>query len=143
MEITKKTVKIGRTRGGIPCLWESLVTFDDLKRSTVILDKNGKAKTAVYLNEERDKQALVPIVVGDYIAKSFEDKNGIAISVFLIEEISSLGNEAVIVPVYRKSSLVEEETYPAEYATMIETSIQKLKGDIGVVSFKREKEIVA
>lgn len=142
MEITKKTIKIARTRGGMPCLWESLVTFDDLKRSTVILDKNGESKSAVYLNEERDKQALVPIVNGDYIAKSFEDKNGIAISVFLIEEIASADSSAVIVPVYRKSSLVEE-SYPAEYAHMIETSIKKLKGEIRVVSFKRETEISA
>lgn len=143
MEITKKNVKIARTRGGIPCLWESLVNFDDLKRSTVILDKNGKAKTAVYLNETRDKQALVPIVVGDHIAKAFQDKNGIAISVFLIEEISALGNDAVIVPVYRKSSLVSEFEIPVEYAEMVNISIAKLNGECGVISIKREREVVS
>ena len=140
-EITKKTVKIARTRGGIPCLWESLVNFDDLKRSTVILDRDGNAKNAVFLNADREKQALVPILPGDYISKSFQDKHGIAISLFRIEDISPLSNEAVILPVYRKSSLVAEYDVPAEYTGMVETSIKKLNGEIGVVSTRKERSL--
>lgn len=140
-EISKKTIKIARTRYGIPCLWESLMTFSDLRRSTVILDKDGKSKTAVFINEEREKQALVPIVAGDYISKSFEDQHGIALSLFKVLEISAMSNDAVIIPVYRKSSLINDEDYPADYKEMILTSISKLKGDLGVISkFKLEKE---
>jgi hypothetical protein len=140
-EINKKTIKIARTRTGVPCLWESLMTFTDLKRSTVVLDSKGKPKSAVYLNETREKQALVPIVVGDYIAKSFEDKNGVAISVFKIEEINAMKNEAVINPVYRKSSLVSDYTVPNEYTNMVDYSMQKLQDTIKVVSYLKEKEI--
>ena len=119
------------------------VNFSDLKRSTVILDKRGQFKNAVFLNEEREKQALVPIAIGDYISKSFEDQNGISLSLFKVLEISAMGNEAVIIPVYRKSSLINEESYPAEYQDMIMTSIAKLKGKIKVVSkLKSEKELV-
>lgn len=140
-EVSKKTIKIARTRTGVPCLWESLMTFSDLRRSTVILDKDGKFKNAVFLNEDREKQALVPIVVGDFISKSFEDQHGIALSLFKVLEISAMSNEAVIIPVYRKSSLVNEEEYPAEYKEMILTSISKLKGDIKVIArLKLEKE---
>jgi hypothetical protein len=140
-EVSKKTIKIARTRTGVPCLWESLMTFSDLRRSTVILDKDGKFKNAVFLNEDREKQALVPIVVGDFISKSFEDQHGIALSLFKVLEISAMSNEAVIIPVYRKSSLVNDEDYPAEYKEMILTSISKLKGDIKVISrLKLEKE---
>ena len=140
-EINKKTIKIARTRTGVPCLWESLMTFTDLKRSTVVLDSKGKPKSAVYLNETREKQALVPIVVGDYIAKSFEDKNGVAISVFKIEEINAMKNEAVINPVYRKSSLVSDYTVPNEYTNMVDYSMQKLQDTIKVVSYLKEKEV--
>jgi hypothetical protein len=62
---SEKTIKISRTRTGVPCLWESLMSFSDLKRSTVILDKDGNPKNAVFLNEDREKQALVPIELGD------------------------------------------------------------------------------
>jgi hypothetical protein len=142
-EVNKKTIKIARTKSGVPCLWESLMNFSDLKRSTVILDKNGNSKNAVFLNEEREKQALVPIVVGDYISKSFQDQHGIALSLFKVLEISAMGNEAVIIPVYRKSSLINEEDYPADYRDMITISISKLNGDVKVLSkMKTEKEAV-
>lgn len=141
-EINKKIIKIARTRTGVPCLWESLMTFTDLKRSTVVLDSNGNPKSAVYLNEEREKQALVPISDGDYICKSFEDQHGIAISIFKILSISSMKNDAEVIPVYRKSSQTKELNYPNEYKLLINTTIQKLNGEIGVVSFIKEKEIV-
>jgi len=140
--ITTKTIKIARTRTGVPCLWESLMSFSDLKRSTVILDEKGKAKIAVFLNAEKEKQALVPISEGDYISKSFEDKNGIALSLFKVLEISPMKNEAVIVPVYRKSSFINEEEFPTEYYEMISKTIAKLNGEIKVVSLPREKEHV-
>lgn len=137
-EVNKKTIKIARTRTGVPCLWESLMTFTDLKRSTVVLDSNGRPKSAVYLNELREKQALVPIATGDYIVKSFSDKNGVAISVFKIEEINSMKNEAVINPVYRKSSLVTDYVVPNEYASMVNYSMQKLQDNVKVVAYIKE-----
>jgi len=140
-EITQKTIKIARTRSGAPCLWESLIKFDDLKRSTVILDSQGLPKVAAYLNDKQDKQALVPIVCGDHIAKTFEDKNGIAISVFVIENISSSTNEATVIPVYRKSSLVTDFEIPEEYKSMVETSLLKLNGKNLVVSLKNDDNI--
>jgi len=139
-EVNKKTIKIARTRTGVPCLWESLMSFSDLKRSTVILDKDGNPKNAVFLNEDREKQALVPIELGDYISKSFEDQHGIAISLFRIEEISHMSNEIVILPVYRKSSLIADYTVPAEYKNMVDISISKLTGGSRVISkLKPEK----
>lgn len=141
-EINKKTIKIARTRTGVPCLWESLMTFTDLKRSTVVLDSKGNPKSAVYLNEEREKQALVPISDGDYICKSFEDQHGVAISIFKILSISPMKNDAEVIPVYRKSSQNKELNYPAEYKTLVLTTLQKLYGEIGVVSFVKEKETI-
>jgi len=138
MEVTTKTIKIARTKSGIPCLWESLMVFSDLRRSTVVLDSKGKPKPAVFLNEEREKQALVPINNDDYICKSFEDQHGVAISIFKIIEINSMKNEAVVIPVYRKSSQSKDHNYPIMYKEFIETTLQKLNREIGVVSFIKE-----
>ena len=127
MELIKeKKIKIARTRNGVPCLWESLMNFADLRRATVIYSKNKEAKNAVFVNQERDKQALVPIQTGDYISKAFEDKHGVALSVFRIDEISPMENSATITPVYRKSSLISEYIVYKEYKGMVEETVEKL-----------------
>ena len=127
MELIKeKKIKIARTRNGVPCLWESLMNFADLRRATVIYSKNKEAKNAVFVNQERDKQALVPIQTGDYISKAFEDKHGVALSVFRIDEISPMENSATITPVYRKSSLISEYVIDKEYKGMVEETVEKL-----------------
>ena len=127
MELIKeKKIKIARTRNGVPCLWESLMNFADLRRATVIYSKNKEAKNAVFVNQERDKQALVPIQTGDYISKAFEDKHGVALSVFRIDEISPMENSATITPVYRKSSLISEYIVDNEYKDMVEETVEKL-----------------
>jgi hypothetical protein len=124
--IKDKKIKIARTRNGVPCLWESLMTFSDLRRATVIYGKDMKPKSAVFMNEEREKQALVPIQEGDYISKAFEDKHGVALSVFRIDEISSMENSATITPVYRKSSLISEYVIDPTYASMVNETMIKL-----------------
>ena len=124
--IKDKKIKIARTRNGVPCLWESLMTFADLRRATVIYGKDMKPKNSVFLNEDREKQALVPIQEGDFISKAFEDKHGVALSVFRIDEISSMENSATIVPVYRKSSLISEYVIDPTYSNMVNETILKL-----------------
>jgi hypothetical protein len=136
-EVNNKKIKIARTRSGVPCLWESLTKFEDLKRATIILSAEGKPKRAYYYNEEREKQALVGIGAGDYMVKCFEDCHGVAISVFRVEEISHMDNTATIYPVYRKSSLINTTEYPGEYSNMIDICESKLSG-MGrkIVAFK-------
>lgn len=138
--VEQKKIKIARTRTGVPCLWESNMKFADLRRATVIFNSNGDAKAAVFLNPEKEKQALVPIKEGDYISKAFEDKHGVALSVFKIVTVSSQDNSADILPVYRKSSLIAEYTIPTEYKQMVDLSIEKLTAPTQVVSFLNSYE---
>ena len=136
MEIVEqKKIKIARTRSGVPCLWESNMKFADLRRATVIFDKNAGAKPAVFLNPEKEKQALVPIKEGDFISKAFEDKHGVALSVFKIVNVSSQENIADILPVFRKSSLIAEYTVPSEYQEMVDLVINKLDDPLSVVAY--------
>jgi hypothetical protein len=143
-EVNTKIIKIARSKSGVPCLWESFMKFSDLTRSTIIVDKHGNAKGAFFINAEKDKQALVPISTGDYMCKCFEDKNGIAISVFEISDISSMKNEATITPVYRKSSLVSDYKVPKEYEKTVEYALSKFqKGENIVISQARERSKTA
>lgn len=138
--IVEKKIKIARTRSGVPCLWESTMKFADLRRATTILGNAGSAKAAVFVNKEKEKQALVPIQSGDYISKAFEDKHGVALSVFKIVDISPMENTATIVPVYRKSSLISEYTIPSEYKEMVETCMTKLEDPSNVIAYMTATE---
>lgn len=133
--LKEKKIKIARTRSGVPCLWESTMKFADLRRATTILGSEGNAKPAVFLNREKEKQALVPIVLGDHIAKVFEDKHGLAFSIFKITEISPMENTASIIPIYTKSSLVTSTEVPIEFASMINTCMDKLENPKNVISY--------
>lgn len=137
-KIKEKKIKIARTRNGVPCLWESLTSFSDLKRATVIYGKNKEIKNAVFVNESKDKQALVPIQLGDYISKAFEDKHGIALSIFRIDEISSMENTATITPVYRKSSQISEYVVDQEFEEIVEETINKLNNSKIVATYKKD-----
>jgi hypothetical protein len=137
-EIKQKKVRIARTRNGIPCLWESLTNFSNLRRATAIFGKDRKPKKAVFINYEKEKQALVPIHVGDYISKAFEDQNGVALSIFRVESISSMDNSCTVVPVYRKSSLIQEYTVDDIYESMVSLTIDKLQDRL-IISEKSAK----
>jgi hypothetical protein len=126
--VATKTIKIARTRTGVPCLWESSTDFSDLRRATVVFNSDTTHKSAVYMKKDSEKQALVPIAPGDFISKAFEDKNGYALSVFKVQEISPLKNEAVIYPVFRRSSLEIGATWEGTaYERMVNQTIQKLQ----------------
>lgn len=128
--INTKSIKIARTRTGIPCLWESSTQFDDLRRATVVYNSDGSHKVAVFLKKESEKQALVPILEGDLISKVFQDKNGYAISIFAIYEISAQKNEAVVYPVFRRSSFDENNTWAGTvYDKMVSETIKKLEAE--------------
>lgn len=129
-EIFLRTIKIARTKTGTPALWESYSEFDNnLVRSTIITNANGEIKNSVFVKNRKNKQALVPIESGDCIIKAFKDNIGIAISVLVINEISSSSNEATIYPTYRKPSEDTVEDYPTEYRDAISMAISKLTDD--------------
>ena len=132
--VSSKSIKIARTRTGVPCLWESSTDFSDLRRATVVYNTDGTYKKALYIKRNSEKQAWVPISPGDLITKVFRDKNGYAISVFSVYEISSMKNEATIYPVFRRSSLESESTWNGTtFEKMINETLEKLEMDEPVV----------
>lgn len=132
--VSTKTIKIARTRTGVPCLWESSTDFSDLRRATVVYNSDITHKKALFLKKNSEKQALVPISVGDYISKAFQDKHGYALSVFEVTEISPMKNEAVIYPVFRRSSLETGKTWEGTmFEKMISETINKLQDDTSQV----------
>lgn len=134
MSIVEKVIKISRTKEGIPCLWESTSIFSNLSRATVITNKNGERKEALEINVYKEKQAKVPIETNDLIVKAFKDQHGVAYSIFIIESISAMDNTASIIPIYRKSSLIEENP-PKEYEDLLNVCLKKLEENTFVYSY--------
>jgi hypothetical protein len=132
-KVVLRTIKIARTKGGTPCLWESYSEFDNLVRTTVITNETGEIKNSVFVRNRKNKQALIPVDAGDCIVKVFKDTVGIAISVLIIHEVSSQKNEATIYPTFRKESS-EEKTIPQEYENAINLCIEKLENSDLIIS---------
>lgn len=127
-EIVERTIKVARTKTGAPCLWESYSEFDNgLTRSTIIADKDGNIKKSVFVKNTKNKQALVPIQEGDVIVKAFRDNVGIAISLLKIKSLSTVKNEAQILPIFRKPSEVMDIKYPDTYTEAIIEATKKLE----------------
>ena len=132
-KVVLRTIKIARTKGGTPCLWESYSEFDNLVRTTVITNETGEIKNSVFVRNRKNKQALIPVDAGDCIVKVFKDTVGIAISVLIIHEVSSQKNEATIYPTFRKESS-EEKTIPQGYENAINLCIEKLENSDLIIS---------
>jgi hypothetical protein len=141
--VNPKIIKIARSRTGIPCLWESSTDFSDLRRVTVVYNSDRTHKKALFTRKNSEKQALVPIAVGDYVSKAFEDRNGYALSIFEVTEISSMKNEATIIPVFRRSSMITERTWEGTtFEKMVEETIAKLDPENTVVYAQHEEASV-
>lgn len=137
--IVERTVKIARTRTGAPCLWESYSEFDNLTRATIIADAAGNIKKSLFVKNAKNKQALVPIQVGDVIVKAFRDKIGIAISILEIKSLSSEKNEAQIIPIFRKPSDDDKMKLPDTFVDAISEATMKLESPDKVCSKLEEK----
>lgn len=147
MDLKNKHIKITRSKKGVPALWESLSVFEDMVRSTVFVDASGMNKAPLLVNTREHgtrtsrKQSLVPIQIGDFIVKVFEDKIGIGVSIFEIVDISAYVNECEIKLVYRKQANDEIELeIPIHFNPPIQFSINKCKSkDFGMVFSSNKK----
>lgn len=139
--ITSKQIKIARTTSGSPCLWESYVKFDDLKRATVIVDKEGNIKRSIFIRKNGDKQSLIPIDKGDFVIKIFEDKDGVSKSVLEIKDISYKSNHADLLLVFRDTPKEKFGKIENFFQTGIDAAEEKMKDSTFIASILFEKEV--
>lgn len=64
-------IRVERTKKGFPCIWERGGGYTNTGEATIIADKAGKPKKAVYIRRRgplaNENHALVILEVGDYI----------------------------------------------------------------------------
>lgn len=85
-------ISVERSRKGFPCLWEFGGGYSNTGDSTIIADKNGEAKTAIYIRRRgqlaNGYHALIPVVVGDFIIEADHHRGDFHIRVWKITEIT-------------------------------------------------------
>lgn len=80
--------QIEKSKKGFPCLWEAGGGYTNTGEATIIADKEGKAKNALYIKRRghlaNSKHALVPLVRGDYIIEADHHRGDFIIEIYRV-----------------------------------------------------------
>jgi hypothetical protein len=94
----RKTIRIERSRSGLPCLWERGGGATNTGSATVIADPEGRPKRAIYIKRKGPlacgSHALIPVRAGDLVIRAYHHRGDFDVEIFRIVEIS--GDEAVV-----------------------------------------------
>ena len=90
-------INISKSRTGIPCLWECGGGYTNTGSATIITDKNGYPKRAIYVRTHGDRcngdHALIPVSVGDKVVVAKTHRDETSVTVFVISAIYDDGAE--------------------------------------------------
>lgn len=105
--MSMKKVLIEKTKKGYPAMWESGGGFTNTGEATIIADKDGQPKKAIYVRNRGQlanlHHALVILEVGDYIVEADHHRED-----FEIEILKVLGFEDKEEETY---AIVKQENY--------------------------------
>ena len=74
-------IKIVESKRGIPCLWERGGGYSNTGEATLICDKDGWQKKAIYIRRSGslacEEHALIPVKVGDVVVLASHHRGGL------------------------------------------------------------------
>jgi len=93
-------IEIERTKKGYPAFWESGGGYTNTGEATIIANKDGQPKKALYVRGRGElacgHHALVILEVGDYIIKASHHRGDFEIQIYEILELKTEETIAVI-----------------------------------------------
>lgn len=111
-------IRLDRTnRKGYPAFWEAGGGYSNTGEASIIADRNGQAKRAVYVRRRghlaNDRHALILVDRGDYIVKACHHRKDFVIEIYQVmdfeheeKEIVNSSNE--VVKFEYKNAIVEK-----------------------------------
>ena len=103
-------INIEKSKKGFPCLWECGGSFSNTGEATIIADRNGNKKQAIFIRNKGnlacENHALIPVEKNDYIIKCNHNRTGVMIKIFKIVDITS--DKAIL-----EENYFEEKLYKA------------------------------
>ena len=90
------TLKITRSKRGIPCLWERGGGYSNTGEARLICDIDGYPKKAIYIRKSGslacEEHALIPVTKNDVVVKASHHRKDFEIEIYSISQIQ--GEEA-------------------------------------------------
>lgn len=97
-----KKIRVEKTKSGYPAIWENGGGATNTGEATVIANENGRPKKPVYVKRaghlSNGNHALIPVVVGDIIVKSYHKRKDFWTRIFRV--VSFDGEYAISELVY-------------------------------------------
>lgn len=124
-------ILIERTKKGYPAFWESGGGYTNTGEATIIANKDGRPKKAVYVRGRGElansHHALVILEVGDYIVQANHHREDFNISILKVLGFEEKEEEtyAVVEQVNYFSTGEWDAELPTSLETAVETAIEK------------------
>ena len=111
-----KTVKIERTKKGLPAMWESGGGFSNTGRATIIANGDGTTKKPVYIRRRGplacENHALFVVKPGDIVVEANHHRRDFEIRIWRIDQIREEDAQFTLVNEYSRG---EWDIKPPEY----------------------------
>ncbi len=128
-----KEIRIEKTKKGFPAFWESGGGLTNTGEATIITNKAGQAKEAIYIRRRgllaNDRHALVILEVGDYIIEANHHRRDFEVKIYKVLEFEVKKEEQ-----YEKTYAVIEQVncfsrgeWDAELPAYLEPAVQAAK----------------
>jgi len=117
-----KKIRIERTKKGFPAYWEAGGGFTNTGEATIIANKNGQPKEAIYVRRRghlaNGEHALAILEVGDYIIKAFHHREDFEI---VILKVLDFEEETAVV---EQVNCFSRGEWDAELPASLEAAVQ-------------------
>ncbi len=124
-------ILIERTKKGYPAFWESGGGYTNTGEATIIANKDGQPKEAIYIKKRghlaNSEHALMPVEVGDYIIKADHHRKDFYISVMKIVYIEEQKEKTLGNSIENLTVAEYDEKYPP-FGDLGETVSQGVNG---------------
>jgi len=96
-----ETIRIERSKSGIPALWEQGGSATNTGDATIIAGQDGQAKRPLYIRKRGhlscSRHALIPLAIGDHIIEADHHRKDFDIKIYKVLSFGNTEEEAYAV----------------------------------------------
>lgn len=119
-------MKLKKTKKGYPAYWESGGGYRNTGNSTILANKDGQPKKALYIRRRGElansPHALVILEVGDHIIEANHHREDFTIEIFRITGFENNGEETFAI--VERVNRFDKSEWDAEFPEYLEAAVQ-------------------
>lgn len=123
-------IRVERTKKGYPAFWESGGGYTNTGKATIIANKAGQAKEAIYIRRRgplaNENHALVVLEVGDYIIEANHHREDFEIEIYKVVdfEVFEVKKKEETYAVVEQVNCFSMGEWNAELPAYLETAVK-------------------